>query len=50
MSLGLHPSFISNTATKLWKISDDIWHHSGDKSTDVNFIFKFYNKIFIYFI
>ena len=40
MALGLHPSNIKTTLGHLNSISDEIWHLSGDKSTDMDYYAK----------
>ena len=40
MALGLQPSNVSTTLSQLASISDEIWKHSGDQSTDINWYTK----------
>ena len=40
MNLGLSPSNLPNTVQQLHHISDEIWHHAGDKSVDYSWYTK----------
>ena len=40
MALGILPPNISKTTAHLWRLVDDIWFISGDRSTDLNFYSK----------